>query len=211
MSALTSDSNRRGAERHALPKPVPATFGGFNATLIDFSFTGCRIEHTDRMNPRMTLPLRFFWRGTEVKLQATLVRSEMVPVRGKPGYVSGLIFCDSADDAPAVVRDIVQWLINNEARKIAAEEPPPAAIEVPEEVEEVEEVESMSTQYLQCVFSNGRWEKLYVDKPKQPADGFTIAAPNDEREADVLCRAYEKAAPEARKAMRARFEKALGV
>ena len=63
--------------------------------LIDFSFTGCRIEHTDRMNPRMTLPLRFFWRGTEVKLQATLVRSEMVPVRGKPGFVSGLVVCDS--------------------------------------------------------------------------------------------------------------------
>lgn len=219
MSALTSDSNRRGAERHALPKPVPATFGGFNATLIDFSLTGCRIEHLDRMNPRMTLPLRFFWRGTEVKMQATLVRSEMVPVHGKPGYVSGLIVCDSAEDAPAVVRDIVQWLINNEARKIAATEPlvetapPPPAIEVAEEVEEVEEeeVEAMSTQYLQCVFSNGRWEKLYVDKPKQPAEGFTIAAPNDEREADVLCRAYEKAAPDARKAMQARFAKALGV
>jgi hypothetical protein len=216
VSALNSDSNRRAAERHALPKPVPATFGGFNATLIDFSLTGCRIEHTDRMNPRMTLPLRFFWRGTEVKMQATLVRSEMVPVRGKPGYVSGLIFADSADDAPPVVRDIVQWLRNNEARNTAASEPvietPPPAIEVADEVDDdVEEIEAMSTQYLQCVFSNGRWDKLYVDKPKQPADGFTIVAPNDEREADVLCRAYEKAAPDVRKAMRARFEKALQV
>ena len=79
------------------------------------------------------------------------------------------------------------------------ETPPPPAIEVPDD--DVEEIESMSTQYLQCVFSNGRWDKLYVDKPKQPADGFTILAPKDDREADVLCRpAYEKAAPDARKA-----------
>lgn len=215
MSAILSDSNRRGAERHALPKPVPATYGGFNAMLIDFSMTGCRVEHTDRMNPRMSLPLRFFWRGSEVKMQATLVRSEMVPVRGKPGYVSGLVFCESPDDAPPVVRDIVKWLINEEKRRVAAAEPEPLPEPVPQamEVDEVDEVddepEAMSTQYLQCVFSNGRWDKLYVGTPKQPAEGFTIAAPADEREADVLCRAYEKAPPDARKAMQARFAKAF--
>jgi len=221
VSALTSDSNRRGAERHSLPKPVAATYGGFNAMLIEFSLTGCRIEHTDRMNPRVSLPLRFFWRGTEVKMQATLVRSEMIPVRGKPGYLSGLLFCDSPDDAPPVVRDIVKWLVNNEARGLAAAEPEPAPAAVsqppaevidtlPDDAEVEEEgAEELSTQYLQCMFTGGTWQKFYIDKPIQPTDGFTILAPNDEREADVLCRAYEKAAPDVRKAMRARFAKAL--
>ena len=126
MSALISDSNRRGAERHSLPKPVAATYGGFNAMLIEFSLTGCRVEHNDRMNPRVSLPLRFFWRGTEVKLQATLVRSEMIPVRGKPGYISGLLFCDSPDDAPPVVRDILKWLKQTTSlRETAAAEPEP--------------------------------------------------------------------------------------
>jgi len=225
VSALISDSNRRGAERHSLPKPVAATYGGFNAMLIEFSLTGCRVEHTDRMNPRVSLPLRFFWRGTEVKLQATLVRSEMIPVRGKPGYISGLLFCDSPDDAPPVVRDIVKWLVNNELRETAAAEPeperapapPPASPPQAEVIDalpddaEVDDdgAEEMSTQYLQCMFTGGTWQKFYIDKPIQPSDGFTILAPNDEREAEVLCRAYEKAAPDVRKAMRARFAKAL--
>jgi hypothetical protein len=210
VSALNSDSNRRGAERHALPKAVPATYGGFNAMLIDFSLTGCRIEHIDRLNPRVSLPLRFFWRGSEVKMQATLVRSEMVPVRGKPGYVSGLVVCDSPDDTPPVVRDIVQWLITNEARNTAASEP---AAEAPPQATEAEddEPEAMSAQYLQCILIDGKWHKLYVATPWQPQEGFTIAVPADEKEADVLCRAYEKAAPEVRQVMRARFAKALSV
>ena len=221
-----SDKNRRGADRYPLPKPVAATYGGFAATLIEFSLTGCRIEHADRVTPRVSLPFKFSWRGSEVRIQATLVRSEMIPVKGKIGFVSGLEFCQSIEDAPAVARDIVNWLIDAAAKKAAdaqpAEpqpppDPAPVVVEsVPflpadAEVEEIddEEPETLSMPYLQCIFSDGQWQKLYVDKPAQPADGFTIVAPADEREADVLCRAYEKAAADVRRAMRARFEKAL--
>jgi len=226
VSALTSDKDRRGAGRYALPKPVPATFGGFPATLVEFSLTGCRIEHVDRVTPRVALPLRFSWRGAEVRLQATLVRSEMIPVLGRPGYASGLEFGELIDGASAVVRDIVNWLIDAAAKKVGAQPPPPPAAKaeveraatsvpaeaiplLPNDAEVEDEPETLSTQYLQCTFSGGRWEKLYVDKPEQPADGFTILAVSDEREVDVLCRAYQTAGVQARRAMRASFELAI--
>lgn len=220
VSALITDNNRRGSERYPLPKPVAATYGGFAAKLVEFSLTGCRIEHVDRITPRVSLPLKFSWRGKEVKIQATLVRAEMKPVNGKIGYFSGLEFCQSIDDAPAIARDIVQWFVDAAAAK---QEPEPASVvdaaPAPEavpflpddaEVEEVdEEAELLSMPYLQCIFTGREWQKVYVDKPVQPAEGFTIVAPANEKEADVLCRAYEKATPDARRAMRARFAKTV--
>src|SRR4029079_12703710 len=103
VSALSSEQDRRGAGRYALPKPVPATFGGFAATLVEFSLTGCRIEHADRVTPRLVLPLRFAWRGAEVRIQASVVRSEMIPVRGKPGYTSGVEFSEPLGSAAGIV------------------------------------------------------------------------------------------------------------
>ncbi|MGZ4809763.1 MAG: hypothetical protein ACXVIJ_07125 [Thermoanaerobaculia bacterium] len=226
MSALTSENDRRGVGRHALPKPVPATYGGFPAILVEFSLNGCRIEHVDRVTPRATLPLRFAWRGAEVRIQSTLVRSEMIPVRGKPGYTSGLEFVEPVD-AGAVVLDIVKWLIDAAAKKgdahsahlpaakaeveaAATNEPADAIPPLPLDAEvEDEEAETLSAPYLQCILSGGRWEKLYVDKPQQPAEGFTILAVSNEREVDVLCRAYQSAGVEARLAMRASFEFAI--
>src|SRR5512142_2408399 len=72
--------DRRGAQRVVIPKPVPATFGGFEVTMIEISLIGCSVEHTDRIAPKSKLPLKFKWRGSEVRLEATVIRSEMRPV-----------------------------------------------------------------------------------------------------------------------------------
>jgi len=136
---------------------------------------------------------------------ATVVRSEMNVVRRKAAYASGLEFCESTNDAPPVVRDIVAWLVKEAAKTSAATTPDPT----PADATDDDEPEILSAQYLQCTFSNGKWLRAYVDKPAQPADGFTIAAPSDESEVDVLCRAYQTARPDGRRAMRASFEQAI--
>ena len=206
MSALTSQKDRRGAQRIALPKPVPSTLGGFAGKLLEFSLTGCSFEHVDRVLPKTTLALKFKWRGSETKISATVIRSEMRAVGGKPVYVSGLEFCASSDESPAVVRESIGWLLGA-MKPQSAPEPivtaPPAAVVVDDEPEE------LTAPYLRCTFESGSWLKLYVDDAKQPADGFTILAPANETEADVLCRAYQKAGAEGRRAMRASFELAI--
>lgn len=135
---------------------------------------------------------------------ATVVRSEINVVRGKAAYTSGLEFCESISDAPAVIREVVAWLGKEAAKKSAAITPDPTPANATDD-----EPEILSAQYLQCTFADGKWLKAYVDKPAQPADGFTIAAPSDESEVDVLCRAYQTARPDARRAMRASFEQAI--
>ena len=201
---------RRGAQRLAVPKPVPCTFGGFDAKITEVSEIGCLITHTDRVTPKARLPLKFKWRGTEVRIEGTLARSEMRAVGGKPTYVSGIEFCRTPEEAPPVMKEIVGWLAKT--RALETPTPPagglkptaPPAAPPPED-----EVETLAANYLQCVFTAGQWMKLYVDDAAQPANGFTIPAPSNDAEADVLCRAYEKADAARRKAMRAQFELAI--
>src|SRR5687768_15955587 len=98
---------RRLAERHSPPKPVPATFGGFEVRIIDIGLVGCGIEHSDRLPPKAHLGLKFTWRGAQVRVDATVIRSELTFRNGKPSYVSGLQLAETAEKSPPVIRDIV--------------------------------------------------------------------------------------------------------
>ena len=197
--------DRRGAERHELPKPAPATFGGFSSRIVELSLIGCQIEHVERIAARSRLSLRFKWRGALVPLDATIVRSEMRSIGGKPAYLSGLEFCQSAEESPPVIHEIVGWLVRESAKTAGAPEP---ALQSPAAAEE-EEAEMVSADFLQCTLAGGEWIRLYVSDPAQPQEGFTIAAPSTEAEVEVLCRAYEKSGADKRRAMRKSFE--LGI
>ena len=183
---------------------------------MEISLIGCQIKHVDRITPRARLPLRFKWRGKPVRIDATVMRSEMRSIGGKPAYMSGLAFCESAEESPAVIREIVGWLAEA-AKSDAHEEPTTASPAVEASAEHVlflgiagdDEVEVVSAPYLQCRLTAGTWGRLYVEKPEQPEDGFTIVAPSDEAEVDVLCRAYQAASVLKRSEMRASFELAI--
>ena len=198
--------DRRGAQRLPLPRPVPATLGGVDARIIEVSLLGCQIEHSDRVLPRARMALRFKWRGAQVKVEATVMRSEMRVVGGKPGYLSGLEFCDAVEYAPAVIREVVEWLVRQTTPAAVVAEP---VIRKNPYIDDDEEPEVLSAPFLQCTLGGGEWMKLYVTDQKQPRDGFTIPAPSNEAEVEVLCRAYEKADADRRRAMRASFELAI--
>ena len=200
MTPKPQDDERRNAERFALPRAARATFGGFDAAIVEVSLIGCQIEHADRIAPRAGLPLRFKWHGQPVSVEATVIRSEMRSIRGKPGYLSGLIFCESASDSPPVIREIVSWLTEERAKRAAQEKPA---------APDADEAEVVSTRFLQCRLTGGKWDKLYVEKPEQPPEGFTIVAPSNEAEVDVLCRTYQSADAQHRRMMRAAFEQAI--
>ena len=192
--------DRRGAQRLTLPKAVPATLGGFDARIIEVSLLGCQVEHTDRVLPKARMSLRFKWRGAQVKVEATVMRSEMRVVGKKPGYLSGLEFCDAAEYSPPIIREVVAWL-----EKTLKPAPPLTNPYIDDD----DEPEVLDAPFLQCTLGNGEWMKLYVSDQKQPREGFTIPAPSNEAEVDVLCRAYEKADAKRRQAMRASFELAI--
>lgn len=198
--------DRRGAQRLPLPRPVPATLGGFDVRIVEVSLLGCQVEHSDRVLPHARMALRFKWRGALVKVEATVMRSEMRLVNGKPGYMSGLEFCDAVEYAPPVIREVVEWLVRL-TRPVPFIDEPAIVNRVPEEEED--EAEVLDAPFLQCTLGDGEWIKLYVADRTQPREGFTIPAPSNEAEVDVLCRAYEKADANRRQAMRASFELAI--
>lgn len=199
--------------------------GGFAAEIVEVSLIGCQIEHVDRITPKARLPLRFKWRGQPVRIDATVMRSEMRSIGGKPAYLSGLAFCESADESPTVIREIVGWLAEaakSAVRKEQATESPVVestvsapsaearAVDVPFlSTADDDEADVVSALYLQCRLITGTWDKLYVEKPEQPPEGFTILAPSDDGEVDVLCRAYQTANALKRREMRASFELAI--
>ncbi len=147
------------------------------------------------------MSLRFKWRGAPVKVEATVMRSEMRTVGGKPGYLSGLEFCDAVEYSPPIIREVVEWLVKSLK--------PEPAVKNPYVDDEDEEPEVLDAPFLQCTLGGGEWMKLYVTDRRQPSEGFTIPAPSNEAEVDVLCRAYEKADANRRRAMRASLELAI--
>lgn len=218
--APMKNDDRRAAERHSPPKPVPATFGGFDVSILEIGLVGCRIAHIDRLPPKTRTALRFAWRGTQVRIDGVVVRSELTSRNGKPAYISGLQFCDSPEQSPPVVRDIVGWLIAQEKKAAPVPEPepdfdseparvsaPPNAPAVTETIDD--EPEELSARYLRCTLTGGQWTNIFVDDPTQPPDGFTIVAPANEKEAELLRQAWQQAGAEKRSAMRKKFEQKL--
>lgn len=81
-----------------------------------------------------------------------------------------------------------------------------------EEIDELsvaEEIQESPPDFLECILIGGKWIKRHVMDPRQPREGFTMLAPEDESDIDQYCRSYEVADPDTRKMIRVSFELAI--
>jgi len=103
--------------------------------------------------------------------------------------------------APVVVDD-------NEIEEIQAS----AEILDDEEIEQIdelgaaEEIHETQPDFVECILVGGKWIKRHVRDPRQPREGFTMLAPEDESDIDQYCRSYEVADPDTRRMIRVSFE-----
>lgn len=82
----------------------------------------------------------------------------------------------------------------------------------PEEIEELgsaEEINETPTDFIECMLVGGKWIKRHVRDPRQPREGFTMLAPEDESDIDQYCRSYEVADPDTRRMIRVSFDLAI--
>jgi hypothetical protein len=56
--------------------------------------------------------------------------------------------------------------------------------------------------YLRYELNARKWIRRRTDEPAQPANGFTVAAFEDEEDLETLCKAYEAADEEGRRLIR---------
>ena len=115
---------QRAAQRIDLSEPVPAKIGDVEATIVDLSLIGGRIEHAERLSMGASMTLKFKWRGEDVSQKAKIARTEMRSVDGKMMYSTGVQFAPSVDEAPEPIRKIMASLVKTSvASKPAAEVP----------------------------------------------------------------------------------------
>jgi hypothetical protein len=129
MLLLTLESSavgeeQRAAQRIDLAEPVPAKVGDVEATMVDISLVGCRIQHFDRLAIGATIPLQFSWRGEPVRITVKVARTELRSVAGRMAYSTGLQFATSVDSSPDAVLRIMASLVKTSVAEREPEEVP---------------------------------------------------------------------------------------
>lgn len=133
---------RRAAERSVLPEPIEATLSGTEATIVEISRIGLRVEHDARLTVGANLKLAFRWAGASVVHNVTVIRSEVIG-RGAAGlrYASGLRFAEVTPEVEQLVTGLLAWAehggpgpdaLSMEAPTAAVPEPEPMFTPLPE-------------------------------------------------------------------------------
>jgi len=118
---------QRNAERIPLTEPIDATIDASDAKITELSLIGAKVEHFNRLSMGSSASVQFSWKGKTIKLKGKVARTEMRPIRGKPGYVSGVNFADRPEDAPKELRWIMSTFVESiePEAEVAEPEPPP--------------------------------------------------------------------------------------
>ncbi len=216
------EEQRRSAERIELKEPVEATLVDVPARIVEISLINCRLEHVGKVAMGSNVTLQFKWRGETIKLKGKLARSEMRTIGGKLAYVSAMQFSDSIEDAPAPLRRFIASLLGEKVEEPPApaprppelpRKPPPFVVTTAENEEEIEEIEATAeippARYVRCTLTEGKWTIREVTEPRQPAEGFTMLAPDKKSDIDEFCKTYEVADEETKRMIRLSLELAI--
>src|SRR5207245_4264549 len=83
------------------------------AHITELSLIGAKIEHFNRLSMNSTATVQFKWGGKTIKLKGKVARTEMRSIRGKPGYLSGVTFASSLEEAPRELRWVMSTFVES--------------------------------------------------------------------------------------------------
>lgn len=212
--------DRRRAERLKLHDHLPASFDGRRATVIEVGLLGALIEHTDRLDEGHEGRLVFEWDDEPIGLDARVARSEVSLARtemaGEATYLSGLEFEPSPDADSSSLKRMIAFHVTRSLERMKANargstkpvDDAMSLLAAPAPfLGQTAEVRKI---YVSCRLDvSGNWHRAEVLKPKQPLDGFTVAADYGEDEIAMLCESYEQGDEDARRMIRICAEMSL--
>lgn len=123
QSRAMAEDQRRSAERVPLDIPIEGKIGEIFVRLVEISLIGCLLEHSDRMSMGSTFTVQFRWAGENVSLKGRVVRTQMRPVDGRPGYLSGVQFAERVEDSPEPLQRVLRSLLPDFMPEIEAAAP----------------------------------------------------------------------------------------
>jgi len=200
---LTHD--RRIFQRLRLAKPILGFVDGKNALVLDLGVAGAFIEHYGITTPNTRCRLQFRWRNDDIDLVCEVARTEVVGRSGENALShTGVRFIEAVGDSEALLHDLMATVVGT---LLAAQKANANGLASTDSHPTLMEVGGARRKRARGLMSyrlrpNGTWQRAATTDATQPADGFTVAAYEDEDDLDVLCRAYEIAGEEERRLIR---------
>lgn len=190
--------DRRQFQRLKLPRPILASIDGESALLLDVGVAGAFVEHHGTLAPGEHLTLSFRWQDDELDFLCEVARTRVA----RPGIShTGVRFVDSSVRSQQLLRDMMATFVQRllDAQRLNADGD-----------HESERLlgtmgharRSRSRGYVCYQLQDGAWVHEPTASPRQPPDGFTVPAFEDDDEIATLCRTYEQADEEGRNLIR---------
>ena len=197
-------NERRTFQRLKLAKPILATLDGRSALILDVGIGGAFVEHRGRANPGLRGRLSFRWQGAEIAFQSEVVRSNVIRQGGEEGIVSqsGLSFTSGEGDAEVRLQQMMATFVGHilAAHRANAAAAGGSSAAILESIGAARR--TRSTGLVRYRWNGTSWRHDPTHSRDQPADGFTVAAYEDEDELTTLRETYEAADEEGRRLIR---------
>ena len=200
-------SDRREFQRLRLTQPILAQMGEQNALILDVGMGGAFLEHYGAVEPGYEFHLRFRWQGEDIDLVCEVARTEVVraPAGDGKSTVShtGVRFVTATKESNTRLQSLIATFLG----KLLAAQKANASGERDEYgatmLARLGEARRMRTSgFVAYHFENGEWTRTTTHSAKQPEDGFTVAAFEEQDEVDALCRTYAQSDDEGRRLIR---------
>jgi hypothetical protein len=202
---MTSD-DRREFQRLHLAKPILASLDDGSALVLDIGIGGALIEHYGAALPGDQFKLLFRWQGEDVAFLCEVKRTRIV--REQPGAEtvtshSGVRFVDAAGKSATLLTDMMATFVGkvlSAQRANASGEMGGTSAATLAQLGGARRARTKG--WLTYRYLDGGWAVELSRSPLQPADGFTVAAHEDEDELQTLCDTYAAADAEGRRLIR---------
>ncbi len=200
---LTND--RRVFQRLRLARPILGVIDDQNALIIDLGVAGAFVEHYGVTTSNTRCRLQFHWQSDRIEFVCEVARSHVIRESGTDVVShTGLRFIEAVGDSEALLRDLMATYVGS---VLAAQKANANGIRHDSQNLMLMEVGGARRTRVRGLMSYrlqepGTWKRSTTLDPSQPADGFTVAAYEDEDDLEILCRAYENANDEGRRLIR---------
>jgi hypothetical protein len=209
MLAFASDPmfnhDRRIFQRLRLARPILGVLDKQNALILDLGVAGAFVEHYGVTTSNRRCRLQFRWLSADIEFVCEVARTQVIRDTGSDVVShTGVRFVEEIGDSDARLHDLMATFVGT---VLAAQKANANGLLHGNQHMVLMEVGGARRTRVRGLVSYrlvepGTWKRSTTLDPKQPADGFTVAAYEYEDDLEILCRAYETADAEGQRLIR---------
>jgi len=196
--------DRRRFQRLRLSKPILALMQGHNVLILDIGMNGAFIEHHGAVTPGDRFNVAFRWQGQDIEYVCEVARTSVVrdgdELRNAVSH-TGLRFIEPVGESEDLLQDLIATFIG----KVLAAQKANASGDATHAtiLAQIGEARRSRTRgFISFRLKDDNWWRVPTSSSKQPVDGFTVAAHEDDDELEKLCSAYAQGDEETRRMIR---------